>query len=213
MQTVPELIRQYRDEQISQLNQLWDLGARARGAASLNVSDDVSKRLSQKERQALLTAEAAAAAEEERQAAKARYVELEAELLAAIELRAATIREELAPSGAGFSDYAAASKATPEALIATADMALASGDESVVRLVVTAALERDLETTIAHISDVREDIADKVAELAQAAALPRLDPSEAADIFEMWAQKPATADIARSRGPSDINVLGQIGTG
>jgi hypothetical protein len=208
--TVMEIREQWEGEKTKLLTETFDFAAKA-GRVDVNMPAATKERLSPKEYNAVRTAEAGAFIEEERQKLKAKYVELDAEMLAAIEARTEEIEAELAPKNASFQDFSAAATASEEALIAAMDLALASADKDAALVALAAARRRDLEAVVAHAIDMREDWAGLLAELTMAQNLPELDPG---DVFETFAQKaPSEAEIARARPISDIDVLGVIGTG
>jgi hypothetical protein len=208
--TVMQIREQYEGEKTKLLTQTFDFAAKA-GAVEVDMPAATKERRSPKEYSAVRVAEVGARIEEERQKLKAKYVELDAEMLAAIEARTEEIEAELAPKNATFQDFAAAATAPSEALIAAMDLALASGDEDAALVALAAARRRDLEDVVGHAIDMREDWAGLIAELTTAQNLPELDPG---DVFETFAEKaPAKADIVRARPISDIDVLGVLGTG
>lgn len=206
MPTINEIKREYGSEQAKILTETFDLAANAK---QVDVSMDATVResLGPRDFDRVRAAEGEVWAKARREELKARYVELDLELRAALEIRVEEIERELSPENAGFADFAAAAAATPEALMAAMDMALDAGDEDAALVAFAAGRQRDLEEVVAHAVTVREDWGDLYAELAEVANEPELDPG---DRFEMWAQKAPGKEALFGGPPSDINLTGMM---
>jgi hypothetical protein len=206
MPKVNEIKTYYGEQQAKILTELFDLGTLAK---EVDVAIMVSTRgqLSDAEFTRLRAAEGAAWAEEHRDQLKTKYVELDMELRAAIEIRLEEVERELSPKDADFRDYAAAASATPEALIASMDIALASGDEDAALVAFAAGRHRDLEHVIAHATTVNERWGDLYNELVEAASDLGLDADTK---FETLAPKAPSKEAIFDQIQSDINVYGQM---
>src|SRR5215204_1507313 len=167
--TVMSIREHYEAERTKLLTETFDLGTKA-GQVELKMSNTTKEALGPRGVRAAHAAEAAEVAEAERQRLKTKYVELETEMLAAVEVRIAEIEQELAPNNASFADFAAAAAASEEALKAAMDMALASGDEDAALVAFSAARERDLDAVVSHAITIREDWEDLMAEMNLAAS-------------------------------------------
>lgn len=206
MPTVDEIKREYGGEQAKLLTALFDLAAKAR-EIDVSMNATTKERLGNREFDMVRATEQEVWAEGERQRIKAKYVELELELRAAIEVRLEEVERELSPKNASFRDFAAAAEASAPNLIAAMDMALGAGDEDAALLAFQAGRQRDLEEVVAHAIDVREDWSDLYVELADAANNPDLDPG---DRFELFAQKAPSKQDLLGATQSDINVTGML---
>ena len=208
--TVMSIRENYENEKTKLLTETFNLLAIARDATAFVQGVD-DNQIPVEALQAIRVAAGEQAASERRQQLKERYVELEAEMLAAVEARVARIEEQLAPKNASFQDYAAAASASEDALIAAMDLAVSSGDEDAALVAFAAARQRDLERAVAHAIDIREDWEELYAELSMAENDPEIDPG---DRFEMFAQDlPTRQQILTRGGQPDINIYGQMGTG
>jgi hypothetical protein len=201
MPTVNEIKVHYGEEQARLLNELFDLPAKAR-SVDVSMSATTLERLGPKEFNAVKAAEGAVFAEGERERLKARYLELDLELRAAIEVRIEEIEQDLSPENVGFRDFAAAAEASPETLITAMDMALDGGDEDAALLAFQAGRRRDLDEVVAHAITVNEEWGELYAELAEAANDLGLDPG---DRFETLAPPVPTKQDILNAPPSDIN--------
>jgi hypothetical protein len=209
MPTVQEIKQHYEGEKTKLLTECFDIAAKAR-QVDISMKPTVKDRLGPKEFNAVKAAEGELFAQDERERLKTKYIELDLEMLAAIQVRADEVEQELAPKNATFQDFAAAASASPEALIAAMDLAIQSGDEDAALVAFAAGRQRDLEEVVAHAVDLSEEWGALYAELQLAQNQPELDPG---DVFEMYAQPvPSRHEILG--GPQrDINVYGQMGTG
>jgi len=149
MATVNEIKVHYGNLQAEILTESFDLGAVAQ-QHELAMPDEVTAQLSPREADGVRAAQAYNATVEERERLKARYLELDAELRAAVEARAAQVEDILAPENISFTDLSTAASMTEEQLLATLEMALRVGDENAALLAFQAARERDLDTVIAR---------------------------------------------------------------
>jgi hypothetical protein len=206
MPTINEIKREYGDEQARLLNELFDLPAKAR-SVDVSMSATALERLGPKEFNAVKAAEGAVFAESERERLKAKYLELDLELRAAIEVRLEQIERSLSPKNAGFKDFAAAAEASPETLIAAMDMALDTGEEDAALLAFQAGRRRELEEVTAHAITVNEEWADLYTELAEAANDLGLDPG---DRWETLAPPAPTKYDLLHAPQSDINFYGSL---
>ncbi len=206
MPTINEIKREYGDEQAKLLTELFDLPGRAR-QLDISLSATTQEKMVRKELTAVKAAEAAIFLEGERARMKTRYIELDLELRAALEVRLEVIEEELSPKNVGFRDFAAAAEASPETLIAAMDMALDGGDEDAALLAFQAGRRRDLDEVVAHAITVNEAWGELYAELSEAANDLGLDPG---DRFETLAPPaPSKYDILHAP-QSDINFYGSL---
>jgi hypothetical protein len=204
--TINEIKREYGDEQAKLLTELFDLPGRAR-QLDISLSATTQEKMVRKELTAVKAAEAAIFLEGERARMKTRYIELDLELRAALEVRLEVIEEELSPKNVGFRDFAAAAEASPETLIAAMDMALDGGDEDAALLAFQAGRRRDLDEVVAHAITVNEAWGELYAELSEAANDLGLDPG---DRFETLAPPaPSKYDILHAP-QSDINFYGSL---
>lgn len=206
MPTVNEIKREYGGQQARILTETFDLAAKAR-QVDISMGASVKESLGPRDFDRIRAAEGEVWAMAESERLKAKYVELDLELRAAVELRVEEVERELSPENADFRDFAAAASATPEALITAMDMALAAGDEDAALVAFAAGRQRDLEDVVAHAITVNEAWGDLYAELAEAENDKELDPG---DRFEMWAQKPPSKETLFGGPPSDINVTGMM---
>jgi predicted nuclease with TOPRIM domain len=206
MPTVNEIKREYGSEQAKLLNELFDLPAKAQGL-DISMSNEVKESLGRKEFDAVRAAEAAVWAESERETLKTKYLELDLELRAAIEVRIAEIEEELSPKNASFRDFAAAAAASPGTLLAAMDLALASGDEDAALLSFAAGMQRDIEEVISHGLTLRDDWAGLYSELTEASSDLGID---AADKWETLAPPPPTKFDILHTPQSEINFFGGL---
>jgi hypothetical protein len=165
----------------------------------------VNPQLGPKEFNAVKAAEGAVFAEAERERPKTRYLELDLELRAAIEVRIAEIEQELSPENVGFKDFAAA--ASPETLITAMDMAIDGGDEDAALLALQAGRRRDLDEVVAHAITVNEEWGELYAELSEAANDLGLDPG---DRWETLAPPAPTKYDLLNAPQSDINFYGSL---
>jgi hypothetical protein len=207
-----ELKANYGEMQAQILNEIAGLGTLAAemdpdivhkvGGATLDaMGEDVH---------VLEAAARSAAASEERDKLKSRYVELEIELRAALEVAGEEADRKLSPKEANAADLLAAASASPEALIAMMDLALSSGLEDAAKLAFKAGRDRDLEEVTAHALDHGPDEwGELFVDLVEASSQPELDP---ADKFEMIASRypaPTKQDIL-AQGQPDINKYGMM---
>ncbi len=163
--------------QAALLNQLFDLPARAQ-QLDISMSATTLERLGPKELNAVKAAEGSAFAEAERERLKTRYIELDLELRAALEVRLDEISEELSPKNASFRDFAAAAEASGETLIVAMDLALSAGDKDAALLSFAAGMQRDLEEVVSHGLTLRDDWAGLYGELTEGANALALDPGD-----------------------------------
>ncbi len=206
MPTINEIKREYGSEQARLLTELFDLPAKAR-SVDVSMSATALERLGPKEFNAVKAAEGAVFAESERERLKTKYLELDLELRAAIEVRIEEIERELSPDNVGFRDFAAAAEASPETLIAAMDMALDGGDEDAALLAFQAGRRRDLDEVVAHAITAHEGWADLYTELAEAANDLGLDPG---DRWETLAPPAPTKYDLLNAPQSDINFYGSL---
>jgi predicted nuclease with TOPRIM domain len=206
MPTINEIKREYGSEQARLLTELFDLPAKAQ-QLDVSMSNEVKESLGPKEFNRLRAAEAGVWLEGERERLKARYLELELELRAAIEVRIEEIEQELSPKNVGFRDFAAAAEASPETLITAMDMALDGGDEDAALLAFQAGRRRELDEVTSHAITVNEEWGELYAELSEAANDLGLDPG---DRWETLAPPaPSKYDILHAP-QSDINFYGSL---
>jgi predicted nuclease with TOPRIM domain len=206
MPTINEIKREYGSEQARLLTELFDLPAKAQ-QLDVSMSNEVKESLGPKEFNAVRAAEAGIWLEAERERLKARYLELELELRAAIEVRIEEIEQELSPKNVGFRDFAAAAEASPETLITAMDMALDGGDEGAALLAFQAGRRRELDEVTSHAITVNEAWGELYAELSEAANDLGLDPG---DRWETLAPPaPSKYDILHAP-QSDINFYGSL---
>ena len=201
MPTVNSIKVHYGEEQAKLLNELFDLPARAQ-QLDVSMSNEVKESLGPKEFNAVKAAEGAVFAEAERERLKARFLELDLELRAAIEIRIEEIERELAPENVGFRDFAAAAEASPETLITAMDMALDGGDEDAALLAFAAGRRRDLDEVVAHAITINDEWGELYAELSEAANDLGLDPG---DRFETLAPPAPTKFDILNTPQSDLN--------
>jgi hypothetical protein len=207
-----KLREHYGNEQARILNEIAGLGTLAAemdpdivhkvGGATLDaLGEDVH---------VVEAAARAAAASEERDKLKSRYVEQELELRAALELAGEAADRELSPKEANAADLLAAASASPEALIAMMDLALSSGLEDAALLAFSVGRDRDLEEVTAHALTVGPDEwSELYTDLMEASSQPELDP---ADKFEAIASRypaPTKQEILK-QGQPDINKYGMM---
>jgi hypothetical protein len=207
MPTVTEIKEHYEGEKSNLLTETFDLAAKAR-QVDISMAATVKERLGPKDFNAVKAAEGEVWAEDERQRLKTKYVELDLEMRAAIEERAAEVERELSPKSVSADDLLSASKASPESLISMMDLALDAGLEDAALLAFAAGRQRDFDDVVAHAIDAREDWADLYSELAQAAQDPDLDPG---DRFELFAQPAPQKQNLLGAPQRDINLYGQLG--
>jgi uncharacterized protein (DUF885 family) len=201
MPTINEIKVHYGEEQAKLLNALFDLPAKAQ-QLDVSMSNEVKESLGPKEFNAVRAAEGAVFAEAERERLKARYLELDLELRAAIEVRIEEIEQELSPKNASFRDFAAAAEASPGTLITAMDMALDGGDEDAALLAFAAGRRRDLDEVVAHAITINDEWAELYAELSEAANDLGLDPG---DRFETLAPPAPTKFDILNTPLSDLN--------
>jgi hypothetical protein len=207
MPTIVEIKIHYGEMQAKLLNELFDLPSKAAGV-DVSMSSATKESLGNTDFNRVRAAEGAAFAQAERDRLKAKYMELDLELRAALEVRIEEIERELSPKNVGFKDFAAAAEASPETLIAAMDMALDGGDADAALLAFQAGRQRDLEEVVAHAITVNEAWGGLYAELSEAANDLGLDPG---DKFETLAPAaPTKQDLLLVRPQSDINVYGQM---
>ena len=206
MPTINEIKVHYGEEQAKLLNALFDLPSRAQ-QLDVSMSNEVKESLGPKEFNAVRAAEGAVFAEAERERLKARYLELDLELRAAIEVRIEEIEQELSPKNASFRDFAAAAEASPETLITAMDMALDGGDEDAALLAFAAGRRRELDEVTSHAITVNEEWGELYAELSEAANDLGLDPG---DRWETLAPPAPTKYDILHTPQSDINFYGSL---
>jgi hypothetical protein len=206
MPRVVDIKIHYGEEQAKLLNQLFELPAKAQ-QLDVSMSYEVKESLGPKDFNRLRAAEAGVWLEGERERLKARYLELELELRAAIEVRIEEIERELAPKNVGFRDFAAAAEASPETLIVALDMALDGGDEDAALLAFQAGRRRELDEVTSHAITVNEEWGELYAELSEAANDLGLDPG---DRWETLAPPAPTKYDILHAPQSDINFYGSL---
>ncbi len=206
MPNIVEIKTSYGEEQARLLNELFALAMGPLDVA-IELSGGVKETLAPADYNKLKAAESAVFLQGERDRIKARYLELDMELRAALEVRLEEVERELSPKNAGFADFAAAAQATPEALITAMDMALDAGDEDAALVAFAAGRQRDLEEVTSHAITVNEDWSELYTELAEAANDLGLDPG---DKFETLAPSIPTKEAIFNQMQSDINVYGQM---
>jgi hypothetical protein len=206
MPTINEIKVHYGEEQAKLLNALFDLPAKAQ-QLDVSMSNEVKESLGPKEFNAVRAAEGAVFAEAERERLKARYLELDLELRAAIEVRIEEIEQELSPKNASFRDFAAAAEASPETLITAMDMALDGGDEDAALLAFAAGRRRDLDEVVSHAITANEEWGELYAELSEAANDLGLDPG---DRWEVLAPPPPSKYDILHAPESEINFFGGL---
>ncbi len=207
-----ELKANYGEKQAQILNEIAGLGTLAAemdvdivhkvGGATLDaMGEDIH---------VLEAAARAAAASEERDKLKSRYVELELELRGALEVAGEEAESALSAREASAADLLAVAEASPEGLIGMMDMALSSGLEDAALLAFAAGRGRDLEEVVAHALDHGPDEwSELYTDLVEASSQPELDP---ADMFEAIASRypaPSKQDILK-QGQPDINKYGMM---
>lgn len=205
--TVHEIKVHYGEEQARLLNELAVLSMGPLDV-DIELSGGVKERLGPEAFSNLQAAEAEAFLQTDRERAREKYLELDMELRAAIEVRVEQVVEELRPKNAGFKDFVAAAQASPEALITAMDMALAAGDEDAALVAFQAARERDLEEVTSHAITINERWGELYVELQDAAADGDLDPGGK---FDTLAPKQPTREAILSNfRQSDSNITGMM---
>jgi hypothetical protein len=206
--TIQEIKRDYGEQQTRLINECFELAASAQMAES-ELSAATMDELGRDDVLRIRAVEGAKWAESDRQRIKTKYLELDLELRAAVDIRVEQIELALSPKNVSFTDLAAAATASPETLKATMSMALDGGDEDSALLAFQAGRQRDLDDVVAHAVDVNEAWGDLYGELMDAANDPELDPG---DRFEMFAAKsPSRYDLYNK--PNDINRAGMMKNG
>jgi hypothetical protein len=206
MPTVNEIRRHYGDLQAAILTESFDLGTKAQ-QVDVDLPGPAKANLNPAEINNIRAAQAYAFTVEERERLKARYLEIDAELRAAVEARAAEVEDILSPEGVSFTDLSTAATAPEDALMNALEMALSTGNENAALLAFQAARERDLDAVISRAITLREDWADLYEELIEAQQEPEF-PAD--DRFEQLAQDgPTKADILAAP-QSDINISGMM---
>jgi hypothetical protein len=206
MPTINEIKVHYGEEQAKLLNELFGLPAKAR-SVDVSMSNEVKESLGPKDFNRVRAAEAAIFAESERERLKTKYLELDLELRAGIEVRLEEIEQELSPKNASFRDFAAAAEASPETLITAMDMALDGGDEDAALLAFAAGRRRELGEVTSHGITVNEEWGELYAELSEAANDLGLDPG---DRWETLAPPAPTKYDLLHAPQSDINFYGSL---
>lgn len=205
MPTIQEIKSDYGEQQIRLVNECFEFAASVQMAES-ELSASTREELGRKDVRRIRAVEGAKWAESDRQSIKTKYLELDLELRAVVNIRVEQTELALSPKNVTFADLAAAAEASPETLIATMDMVLDGGDEDSALLAFQAARQRDLEDVVAHAVTGNEAWGDLYGELADAANDPELDP---ADRFELFAAKsPSRFDLYNK--PNDINRAGMM---
>jgi len=205
-----QIVREYKTLQDRLINESFELAAASQHLEG-EMSTEVEKRLDPRDSERVRFAEGEAWAAGQRERLKTRHEELDVELRAALQVRMEEVEETLTPQSVSFQDRLAAASATPEALNATMDLSLSSGDEDAALLAFQAGRQRDLEEVTSHAITIREDWAEFYSELIEIEKDQglELDPG---DRFEMLASPAPTKEDLRILGApqSDINIYGRM---
>jgi hypothetical protein len=177
MPTIREIKTSYGEAQAALLNELFGLPGKAQ-KVDVSMSNATKESLGARDFDRVRAAEALVWAESERERLKTRYIELDLELRAALEVRLEEISEELSPKNASFRDFAAAAEASGETLIVAMDLALSAGDKDAALLSFAAGMQRDLEEVVSHGLTLRDDWAGLYGELTEGANALALDPGD-----------------------------------
>jgi hypothetical protein len=209
MPSIIEIKTNYGEEQARILN---ELAALAMGPLEVDIelSGGVKETLAPADYNKLMTAEGQVFLQSERDKLKAKYLELDMELRAAIEVGVEEVEAELAPKDVSASDILLASTMTEAQLVDAMDSALGlEGDvgEDAAKLAFQMARQKDFDQAVSHGITINETWGDLYAELSEAANDLGLDPG---DKFETLAPKIPSKEAIFNQLQSDINVYGQM---
>jgi hypothetical protein len=203
-QTIHEIRTSYGDEVARLMTSIFDLASNV-PAFEDAVAPSVRERMPQNEYNLIRASEQAKWAEQERERIRIRVIELEEEMLAAVEARAAEVEALLTPKEASAEALLKASQATPQELIDTIDLALDTGNEDAALLAFRVARQRDLEEVVSHALTIREDWEEPCAELQEAANQPQIEPEVR---FDMVApEAPSKHDLINQLALARSSVL------
>ena len=182
-ETIPEIREHYGSEVAKLMTSLFDLAASV-PAFEDAVSPSARERMPENEYNAIRASEQAKWAEEERERIKARVVELELEMIAAVEVRGEDVEELLTPNNVTADEIFRASSMTEQELLDALDIALDLGEEGedAALLCFRVGRQKDLEMVVARAIDRREDWEELYGELQEAANQPEIEPATRFDM-------------------------------
>src|SRR5215212_5013512 len=171
--TVFDIIEEFAKENAKLSSELFDIAAKAR-QVDINMRPEIKERLGSAEVNAIMAAEGELVAQSERERIKTAVIENDLAMREAINQRVAAIEEALSPE-VSFADKVAAASASEDALRAAFEMSVDGDDETGVLLALQAARAKGLEDLVAHITTVREDLGELLAEVAEADGVEEVD--------------------------------------
>jgi hypothetical protein len=198
MPTVLEIRQDYGNRVARLMTSLFDL-ATSVPAFEDAVSPSVRERMPENEYNLIRASAQADWAQKERERIRFRVIELEEEMLAAVEARADAVEEMLMPKQASAEALLEAAKATPQELITMMDASLAAGFEDAALLALQVARQRNLEEVVSHALTINETWEQLYSELVEAQNLPEIEPSARFDLVAPPA--PSKSDLLRAGAP------------
>lgn len=208
--TVQEIREAYEAEKTQCVMRCFGPAQEAMGQKLLPLSPETRKNMNQKSLANVAYAEAENYARGLRDEIKAKYLELDAEMKVAINARAQIIEQELlAPKQFNPTDLIAAAQMSEDALLSAVEIADDLGDagEDSLLLLFKVARESDVDSVIGRVMTLREDIAELMTELAEAEAVPELNPDDA---FETYAQEAPSGRAILGAEPNAVQVASRL---
>ena len=208
--TVTEIREAYEAEKTKLVTRCFTIAQEAAQQTTVPLSPVTKKSLDGRSLANVAYAEAENYARGLRDSIKEEYLSLDAEMKVAINLRAQLIESELLmPEVLDPADLIAASQMSADAMSTAVEVALDAGEpaESALLLLFKVARENDMDGIVAKVMTHREDISDLMVELAEADAVPELDPDTA---FETYAAEAPSGPEILGAQPRAVNVAGRL---